>query len=121
MPSLDKLKISETPQSSSTPPETSRSLVENAESSTKENSIEAVGESSGRPEAQKVEKALESALTIRILIVDDNALNLRLLGAFFTKNGYRNVKRAKDGREAVEAVQASDHGIDIIFMVRIHY
>ncbi|KAJ4339160.1 hypothetical protein N0V95_007845 [Ascochyta clinopodiicola] len=54
-----------------------------------------------------------------ILIVDDNALNLRLLGAFFKKNGYHDTKQARHGREAVEAAQNLSEGFDIIFMVRL--
>jgi hypothetical protein len=53
---------------------------------------------------------------LRILLVDDNALNLRLLRAFFRRNGYHNIQQAKHGGEAVEAVQKCAEGFDIVFM-----
>jgi CheY-like chemotaxis protein len=53
---------------------------------------------------------------LRILLVDDNILNLKLLRAFFRKNGYHNVQQAKHGEEAVEAFRQCTEGFDIIFM-----
>ncbi|TKA71357.1 hypothetical protein B0A49_07552 [Cryomyces minteri] len=51
----------------------------------------------------------------RILIVDDNKINLRLLKTFINKSGYHVVDSAEDGSLAVEAVEKSE-GYDIIFM-----
>jgi CheY-like chemotaxis protein len=50
----------------------------------------------------------------KILIVDDNKINLRLLEAFLKKCGY-HVDSAEDGSLAVKAVENSK-GYDIIFM-----
>ncbi|KAJ4372782.1 hypothetical protein N0V86_008148 [Didymella sp. IMI 355093] len=110
MPSLEKLLISESSQSP---------LISSASPKQPPNSSESSGnkdELSDKSTGQKVEPKLESKPPLRILVVDDNALNLRLLGAFFKKTGYRNTQQAKQGREAVEAVQNSGEGFDIIFM-----
>jgi CheY-like chemotaxis protein len=53
---------------------------------------------------------------LRVLIVDDNALNTRLLGAFLKKYGCRNIQKAEDGAVAVEAVKKHPECYDIIFM-----
>jgi CheY-like chemotaxis protein len=71
---------------------------------------------SSKPMDQKDDQKLKSSGILRILIVDDNALNLRLLGAFLKKNGYRDTEQAKHGREAVEAAQNCSEGFNIIFM-----
>jgi hypothetical protein len=51
-----------------------------------------------------------------VLIVDDNALNTRLLGAFLKKYGCRNIQKAENGAVAVEAVKKHPECFDIIFM-----
>ncbi|KAL5371379.1 hypothetical protein DPSP01_014307 [Paraphaeosphaeria sporulosa] len=53
---------------------------------------------------------------LRILIVDDNVLNTRLLGTFLKKYGYRNIQKAENGAVAVEAVKNHPECFDIIFM-----
>jgi CheY-like chemotaxis protein len=53
---------------------------------------------------------------LRILIVDDNALNTRLLGAFLKKYGCRNIQKAENGAVAVEAVKKHPDCFDLIFM-----
>ncbi|KAL5373440.1 hypothetical protein PMIN02_012435 [Paraphaeosphaeria minitans] len=53
---------------------------------------------------------------LRILIVDDNDLNRRLLGAFLKKYGCRNIQKAENGAVAVEAVKNHLKCFDIIFM-----
>jgi len=53
---------------------------------------------------------------LRILIVDDNALNTRLLGAFLKKYGCRNIQKAENGAVAVETVKKHSECFDIIFM-----
>lgn len=52
----------------------------------------------------------------RIMIVEDNAVNLRLLKIFIEKCGYRDVATAINGAIAVDAAQTSDKNFDIIFM-----
>ncbi|UPX10861.1 uncharacterized protein EKO05_0001498 [Ascochyta rabiei] len=53
---------------------------------------------------------------LRILLVDDNELNLKLLGVFFKRNGYHNTQKARDGLEAVHAVKERQEGFDVVFM-----
>lgn len=116
MPSLEKLQISEASQSplassgsaKSTPEPAKLSRDGKEQASTKQISKESMD--------QEVDPKLKSSAVLRILIVDDNALNLRLLGTFFKKNGYRDTKQAVNGREAVEAAQNCSAGFDIIFM-----
>ena len=51
----------------------------------------------------------------RLLLVDDNKINLRLLETYMKKRKYRFVDSAEDGQLAVQAAEAHD-GYDIIFM-----
>ncbi|KAJ4354808.1 hypothetical protein N0V95_003493 [Ascochyta clinopodiicola] len=53
---------------------------------------------------------------LRILLVDDNELNLKLLGVFLKRNGYHNTQKARDGLEAVQAVQERQESYDVVFM-----
>ncbi|KAJ4406843.1 hypothetical protein N0V91_004273 [Didymella pomorum] len=116
MPSLEKLQISERSQSPVKSSESSKRPSESSESSVNKAQPSASRELPDRSTNQKVEPKLESKPALRILLVDDNALNLRLLGAFFKKNGYRNTQQAKHGKQAIEAVQHCGEGFDIIFM-----
>ncbi|MCJ1399586.1 hypothetical protein MMC11_002788 [Xylographa trunciseda] len=52
----------------------------------------------------------------KILLVEDNKINLRLLEAFMKKRKYQDVDTAENGRLAVEAVEQHGQGYDIIFM-----
>ena len=56
----------------------------------------------------------------RLLLVDDNKINLRLLETFMKKRKYSQVDSAEDGQLAVRAAQALKEGYDIIFMGK-HY
>lgn len=56
------------------------------------------------------------AIAPRVLLVDDNQINLRLLQTFMKKRKYKNTGSAEDGKMAVEAVQRSEEVYDIIFM-----
>lgn len=58
----------------------------------------------------------QDAFTPRILLVDDNKINLRLLQTFMLKRDYELVDSAQDGKMAVETFQQSEEGYDIIFM-----
>lgn len=110
MPSLEKLQISEATQTSSLPSTTSRSSSGSPGHSSKDTQSSAPNKVDAlEPQAKPHDP--------HILLVDDNALNLKLLGAFFKKHGYRDVKQAKNGKEAVEIVKSSSHDTDIIFMV----
>lgn len=53
----------------------------------------------------------------RLLLVDDNNINLRLLETFMRKRKYKSVDSASDGNQAVEAARKHEQGYDIIFMV----
>ncbi|KAH7382747.1 hypothetical protein DE146DRAFT_760575 [Phaeosphaeria sp. MPI-PUGE-AT-0046c] len=110
LPDSEKEKIAEALQVSSA------SKSSNAQQSLKEKQRSSVKKSISAADDPKAEARSESASDLRILVVDDNALNLRLLGAFLKRNDNRDVKQAKNGKEAVEAVQSSEKGFDIIFM-----
>ncbi|KAK3178063.1 hypothetical protein OEA41_000195 [Lepraria neglecta] len=52
----------------------------------------------------------------RLLLVDDNKINLRLLETYMRKRKYKFVDSAENGQLAVQAAEAHEHGYDIIFM-----
>lgn len=52
----------------------------------------------------------------RILVVDDNKINLRLLKTFMTKREYQLVDSADNGKSAVQAAEMQTDGYDVIFM-----
>lgn len=52
----------------------------------------------------------------RILLVDDNKINLQLLQTFMHKQKYNFVDSAEDGNVAVNAVKAAEKPYDIVFM-----
>ena len=52
----------------------------------------------------------------RLLLVDDNKINLRLLETFMRKRKYKFVDSAEDGQLAVNATESNNEGYDIIFM-----
>ncbi|KAJ9609553.1 hypothetical protein H2200_005880 [Cladophialophora chaetospira] len=53
----------------------------------------------------------------RVLLVDDNRINLRLLETFLkSKRKYTKIEQAEDGQQAVDAVTAGGEPFDIIFM-----
>ncbi|KAL9105158.1 MAG: hypothetical protein Q9187_008796, partial [Circinaria calcarea] len=52
----------------------------------------------------------------RLLLVDDNKINLRLLQTFMRKRKYQLVDSAENGCLAVQAAKMQEDGYDIIFM-----
>ena len=52
----------------------------------------------------------------RLLLVDDNKINLRLLETYMRKRKYNLVDSAENGQLAVQAAESYEHGYDIIFM-----
>ncbi|KAL9126797.1 MAG: hypothetical protein Q9217_004210 [Psora testacea] len=54
----------------------------------------------------------------RLLLVDDNKINLRLLETCMKKRKYQFVDTAENGQLAVQAAEAHEDGYDIIFMGR---
>lgn len=73
--------------------------------------IEEVSEEVAPSESQSEKRAP------RLLLVDDNKINLRLLETFMRKRKHEFVDSAEDGALAVEAARRHPEGYDIIFMV----
>lgn len=67
------------------------------------------------PDPPKISAASNQS-NLNILIVEDNAINSKLLGAFLKKYGCRNLQYAQNGALAVQAVEDRPQGFDIIFM-----
>lgn len=65
------------------------------------------------PEAQPQEQEKRPP---RLLLVDDNKINLRLLETYMRKRKYTLVDLAENGQLAVQAAESHEHGYDIIFM-----
>jgi CheY-like chemotaxis protein len=63
-----------------------------------------------------VEGAIESKRPIRVLVVDDNRINLNLMMTFMKKRHLSELVAAENGKLAVEAVERMPTGFDIIFM-----
>lgn len=56
----------------------------------------------------------------RLLLVDDNKINLRLLETYMRKRKYTLVDSAENGQLAVQAAESHEHGYDIIFLGKSH-
>ncbi|KFZ24550.1 hypothetical protein V502_00966 [Pseudogymnoascus sp. VKM F-4520 (FW-2644)] len=69
--------------------------------------------SATKPSENVVSKTLHP---VRLLLVDDNRINLALLRTYLRKRKYEFVDEAENGLEAVEKVQEREDGYDIIFM-----
>lgn len=52
----------------------------------------------------------------RLLLVDDNLINLRLLETYMRKRKQEVIDSAQNGLQAVQAAERNPHGYDIIFM-----
>ncbi|OQE83656.1 hypothetical protein PENNAL_c0031G04970 [Penicillium nalgiovense] len=52
----------------------------------------------------------------RVLVVDDNSINLHLMITFMNKRKVVVLDKAEDGRAAVDAVEKMQQGYDLIFM-----
>ena len=73
------------------------------------------------PEASEVQKVMMPVAEPldrppRLLLVDDNKINLRLLETFMRKRKYKHVDSAENGQLAVDAAVTEQDGYDIIFM-----
>ena len=55
----------------------------------------------------------------RLLLVDDNKINLRLLETYMRKRRYKLVESAENGLLAVQAAESYEQGYDIIFMGKL--
>ena len=69
--------------------------------------------SSATPAIETVQKRAP-----RLLLVDDNKINLRLLETYMQKRKYTLVDSAENGQVAVQAAEKHEEGYDIIFMGR---
>jgi len=70
---------------------------------------------------QKLQSSTAQRREPTVLLVDDNAINLRLLTMFMKKRKYTSILSARDGLEAVNAYSSSLHSTpsappDIVFM-----
>lgn len=111
---LKRLQVSEYPKTEesksapSTPTQASRNATE---------PVKPIDSSKSKP----VKSHNKQSSDLRILLVDDNELNLKLLRVFLTRNGYHNIQQAKNGSEAVEAVQQCQGSFDVVFMGELFY
>lgn len=55
-------------------------------------------------------------LSLRLLLVEDNPVNLKLLKTYMIKRGYKDIEVAGNGLLAVQAVEKRADGFDIIIM-----
>lgn len=62
------------------------------------------------------ENATASKRLARVLVVDDNRINLNLMMTFMKKRQLIELAAAENGKLAVEAVERMQNGFDIIFM-----
>lgn len=62
------------------------------------------------------ENATASTRLARVLVVDDNRINLNLMMTFMKKRQLVELASAENGKLAVEAVEQAQNGFDIIFM-----
>jgi CheY-like chemotaxis protein len=63
-----------------------------------------------------VDGSITSSRLARVLVVDDNRINLNLMMTFLKKRQLIELDAAENGKLAVEAVERMQSGYDIIFM-----
>ena len=61
-------------------------------------------------------KDTETGKNVRILVVEDNAVNRKVAVAHLRRLGYTEIDTAVNGRVAVEMVQEKDGGYSVVFM-----
>ena len=66
--------------------------------------------------ALSTEPSLAKLRSPRLLLVDDNVINLGLLRAYMVKRKYEVVELAENGLQAVQKFEQNEDGFDIIFM-----
>ncbi|KAL4781804.1 hypothetical protein BJX76DRAFT_369575 [Aspergillus varians] len=69
-----------------------------------------------RPSLQVAEAAVKQERTPRVLVVDDNSINLNLMLTFMKKRQLTILDSAENGQLAVDAVERTPQGYDVIFM-----
>lgn len=79
------------------------------------NSME-VGHTDATSSRREANQKGKSSGGLRILAVDDNEINLQLLQRFLSKRKDDTIHSARDGFEAVEAVQKAVEPYDVVFM-----
>ncbi|GAA84283.1 sensor histidine kinase/response regulator [Aspergillus luchuensis IFO 4308] len=68
------------------------------------------------PFKQPILTQTETERRARVLVVDDNSINLNLMLTFMKKRHLAALDSAENGKLAVDAVERAQHGYDIIFM-----
>ena len=124
MPSRPKLSSRKTepvfrpsfPYTSTLTPQGALATSNTRDSSDETASAEIDSASQTQAAAPKVKSKAEKRAP-KLLLVDDNKINLRLLETFMRKRKYEYVDSAEDGALAVEAARRHEEGYDIIFMV----
>ncbi|KAE8349470.1 hypothetical protein BDV28DRAFT_60715 [Aspergillus coremiiformis] len=71
-------------------------------------------QSAGPPEVKVPEPNLQRLA--RVLVVDDNSINLKLMLTFMKKRNLATLDSAENGKVAVDAVETLQQGYDLIFM-----
>lgn len=107
-------------------PQTEEKSVENSAPGDGDKTDESPGitsvqehEQNSTPESQPSGERPNSPLQTRgprVLVVEDNKINLNLMLAFLKKRDLERLDSAENGKLAVEAVQDEDQRYDIIFM-----
>lgn len=121
---IDSAITSPSVGSSATPNVEPEQIVGAGPMSVGENSPDAPSVVSAPPEiiaaaplpAPMSENATESTRLARVLVVDDNRINLNLMMTFMKKRQLIELASAENGKLAVEAVERMQKGFDIIFM-----
>lgn len=107
------------PAPAPTTPTPKPNLVPSPESLPTIQALPTVAPKEARPSREKASTvSVQKVETVqpRILCVDDNPINLKVLQAYLKKLEKKNVKFAENGLEAFKAVESSDAPFDLIFM-----
>jgi signal transduction histidine kinase/ActR/RegA family two-component response regulator len=94
--------------------DSSERTISGSTDSTNAGSSSSTRSSSGR--SDHVSTLSESQSRPRVLVVDDNNINLHLMMTFMNKRKVVVLDKAEDGRAAVDAVENMQQGYDLIFM-----
>jgi response regulator RpfG family c-di-GMP phosphodiesterase len=67
-------------------------------------------------EASEERESTSDQRAARILVVEDNKINLNLMLTYLKKRELASLDSAENGSEALDAVKGAEDGYDIIFM-----
>jgi CheY-like chemotaxis protein len=120
-PNPEEGNLLKVPKSKSAPPATmteemtlTASVIQN--STEKENTRPPPPQSNPKPNNNNKNNPRPKLQTPTLLLVDDNNINIQLLGTYLTRRGYETVHEAGNGLEAVNKVESREEGYDVIFM-----